>query len=460
MMKIYNKTVFKYLILVSCYLALAWGIMAAVLYLFLDFSLMGILIGLFYPEVAPLLVLTYVGPTLVIIRLQFWHKWKRALIVLGICGFLMFAGYFQFFTAPFRLFEAEYQMTTTYQASYLALDKSNMLPSPVSLWSSVMGLQVDEALYMVQTNILYYNNGVDKFRFDYYKPSWGSGPFPVIINIHGGAWAAGGKGIANTPGFSKYMASKGYVVFDLNYGVYDLRMIAAQLGIGPLLQSIWGIYGSLLPIYNGSYTVEEQLENIGRFTQFLDTYNATYEADMSNVFVTGRSAGGHLAYMVGLGYKSPLFAGNFSSSMVIKGIFPFYGPTDMSLMRDGVARGTLGGVPPPIGPIVANVIFDNLLNGSLPLEQQYQKYSPAYLIQTLSASDIPPILIIHGEKDNLCPYFEQSWTFHKLALQKGAKCLFITIPGQGHAFDIFNFQSLGGQMSTYYIERFLALEGG
>ncbi|MHC1591255.1 MAG: alpha/beta hydrolase fold domain-containing protein [Candidatus Helarchaeales archaeon] len=455
-----SKKILKNIVLILCYLAIAWSIFAAIYYLFFDFTLLGIGFALLYPEVSPLLVLTFIVPALIIIRLQFWRKWKGALIIACICSFLLFTAYFQFFSAPFRVAEAETQMIGYYGSSYLTLDRSNMMPAPISLWEAVTGMPVDDSLYSVKTDITYYDNGQDQLKFDYYCPTWGIGPFPVIINIHGGAWIVGSKGIGNTIGFSKYMASKGYVVFDVNYGLYDLNLIGQELGLSGFLQSFWGLYGTIMPIYNKSYTIEEQVENLGRFTKFLDVNNATYNADLDRVFVTGRSAGGHLTYMVGLGIKHPLFAGNFSSNVTIKGIFPIYGPTDMRLMKSGVERGTLGGLLPPFSSVAANAIFNHLMNGSLPLDQMYEKLSPAYLITTLPASDIPPIMIIHGEKDNLCPYFEQSYLFRQIALQHGAKCIMITIPGHGHGFDIFNYQTLGGQMSTYYIERFLALEGG
>jgi hypothetical protein len=68
-------------------------------------------------------------------------------------------------------------------------------------------------------------------------------------------------------------------------------------------------------------------------------------------------------------------------------------------------------------------------------------------------------MIVHGDKDGLATYQTQGKAFYDYATGLGKKCLLITIPWAGHAFD-FVLQSYGGQISTYYIERFITLEIG
>ena len=100
-------------------------------------------------------------------------------------------------------------------------------------------------------------------------------------------------------------------------------------------------------------------------------------------------------------------------------------------------------------------LFDPFVEGPLPIEEQYKKLFAAYLIS--NSTIVPPIMIVHGDKDGLADYTSQGLGFYQHAISLGKKCLLITIPWAGHAFDL-NFQSYGGQMSIYYIERFMALE--
>ncbi|MBE0526158.1 MAG: prolyl oligopeptidase family serine peptidase [Candidatus Thorarchaeota archaeon] len=82
--------------------------------------------------------------------------------------------------------------------------------------------------------------------------------------------------------------------------------------------------------------------------------------------------------------------------------------------------------------------------------------SAAFLITNSTVT--PPIMMIQGSKDGLVEY-DQTVTFYRYATGLGKKCLFVTIPWAGHGFD-YVFPSYGGQISTYYIERFMALELG
>jgi len=318
-LKMDSKKLLKFGILGVCYLVIGLSLWVTITYLFFDCTFLGFAFSAGYPAVGPVVLFLSVISALIIIRFQFTRKWKLALIFVGISGFLLFSACIPYMALPYRIAEAESQMIATYGQDYLSLSTANMRTMPYSLQDAFYGMSIDDSLYSVQSGILYRDNGLDQFHFDYYKPTWGSGPYPVIINLHGGAWVLGGPGFENVIPFSKYMASRGYVVFDLEYGVYDISNISREIGggeLGTLLQSVTGIF---TPYYNHSYTIDEQVANIGYFTKFLAQYNATYEADLNNVFVMGRSAGGHMTSVVTCGYKNAQFAGVFSSNITIRG---------------------------------------------------------------------------------------------------------------------------------------------
>ena len=428
------KRILRYAFLFLCYSIIAIFTLVTALYLFVDSSLFGWLITMFYPIIAPLLSIIYISCGLVIIRFSFMKKRREMIIVSALCMFLFLGAIIPYTGIPGGITAAEDQMSETYGMAYDDLDTSSMKPVPYSLFDNLFGVPIDESRFSVKENIEYFDNGVDRFFFDWYRPS-GEGPFPVIIALHGGAWVIGNKGQGNVILFNRYFASQGYVVFDLNYGLFDVETLSGEAAAAFGTFSALG--GGLNPEYNGSYTLQQQIENIGEFTKMLELNSTKYSADLDNVFVVGRSAGGHMASLVTLGHQNPLYAGNFSASMIVKGGIWIYPPTNFTRDESG--------------------FFDALMEGSLPIEEQYKKLSASFLITNSTVT--PPIMIVHGNKDGLADYETQGRRFYQYATGLGKKCLLITIPWAGHAFD-FLFQGYGGQISTYYIERFMALELG
>jgi acetyl esterase/lipase len=359
-------------------------------------------------------------------------KRREMIVVCGFCLFILIGAILPFAGIPSGIVNAESQMIDTYGSRYSDLDTSSMRSVPYSIYDNLFGIPIDTSSYNVEYDIRYLNNGQDSFFFDWYCPV-GDGPFPVIIAIHGGAWVLGNKGFSNIPLFNHYFASKGYVVFDINYGLLDLTTLPEENMWSALADLDFGLSMD----YNASYNIQDQIENIGYFTKMMDLNSSKYKADLNNIFVAGRSAGGNMASLVTLGYKNPLFLGNFSSNMTVRGGVWIYPATNIT--RDDAGT------------------FDSFVEGNLPIDEQYKKLFAASLIS--NSTDIPPIFIVHGSKDGLADYTTQGLGFYQLAQSLGRKCVLITIPFAGHGFD-YDFYGFGGQISTYYIERFLALEVG
>ncbi len=422
----------RYILLTLCYLCLGSFTIVTILYLFMDSTTAGWLLTMFYPSIAPMLFILVLISGFIVIRFSLLRKQKEMFLVVGICTFIFIGTTLPFATLPFGIAEAENQMHSVYGSLYDNLDTSDMRMVPYSLYDDLNGISIDETKYSVDYDIPYLFNGYDTFFFDWYCPV-GEGPFPVIITIHGGAWVLGNKGPMNIPLFNHYFASKGFVVFDLQYGLFDLSTLPDG-DFGPF-STFSAMGGGLLPDYNRSYNIQDQIENVGYFTKMLELNNTRYRADIDNVFVIGRSAGGNLASLVTLGYKNPLFAGNFSSSMIIKGGIWLYPVTNITRDEAG--------------------LFDPFVEGNLPIEEQYKKLFAVHLIS--NSTVVPPIMILHGSKDGLATYSIQGLGFYDLATSLGKECLLITIPNAGHGFD-YDFSGFAGQISTYYAERFIALE--
>ena len=427
------KRIPRYLILALCYFVIGTISGLTILFLFFDTSTFGWITALLYSSVAPALFVLGLCCGIIIIRFSFMKNRNGIIVITGLCIFMFLSALIPYATIPSAIADAEHQMIETYGTAYTNLDTSSMRPVPYSFYDNIYGITIDQSKFSVQENIEYFDNGVDKLFFDWYRPE-GEGPFPVVIILHGGAWVIGNKGPMNIVLFSRYFASKGYAVFDLNYGLFDISTISGDAS------GIFGTFASVggsSPNYNGSYTLQQQIENIGQFTKMLELNDTKYSADIDNVFVVGRSAGAHMASLVTLGYRNPLYAGNFSTNMTVKGGIWFYPPTNFTRS-------------------IGSSFFDPMMQGSLPLDEQYKKMSAAFLISNSTVT--PPIMMVQGSKDGLVGY-DQTVSFYRYATSLGKKCIFVTIPWAGHGFD-YVFPSYGGQISTYYVERFIALEMG
>lgn len=113
------------------------------------------------------------------------------------------------------------------------------------------------------TNLAYIDDGNIYHQLDVYYPEGTTEKLPVIIDIHGGGWMYGNKEL------NKYyclaLASRGYVVFNINY--------------------------RLVP----DVTVNEQLQDCAYALKWISENMQNYPCDTENILLTGDSAGGQLA---------------------------------------------------------------------------------------------------------------------------------------------------------------------
>jgi acetyl esterase/lipase len=263
----------------------------------------------------------------------------------------------------------------------------------------------------IRTDELYFNGSessyeVDKnilLHFDVYMPQYGGDGLPgensILIRIHGGGWSFGDKGLTNMMQMNKYFASQGYVVFDIQYGLFDSK------GSNPFT-----------PEYvKGDFTKEDLVRHIGNFTYFLEDHASEYNANIDSVFVSGGSAGGHLACALALGLESGLYTEYFSSALNIRGLIPYY---------------------------PANRMYDKL--------DVFQ--NPALMVE----NDSPPSLIFQGKQDGLVEPEVSEDLLNSYISKGNLKCAILYMPFAGHAND-FYFTSNYNQIFLYFMERFMYL---
>ena len=115
----------------------------------------------------------------------------------------------------------------------------------------------------VVSDLSYADDNYRSHLFDIYYPEHINDALPVIIDIHGGGWMYGYKEINKY--YNMYLASRGFYVFSINY--------------------------TLAPEADYKQQISECFE---AFCE-IEKAASHYPCDMKNVFLTGDSAGGHLA---------------------------------------------------------------------------------------------------------------------------------------------------------------------
>lgn len=316
---------------------------------------------------------------------------------------------------PYTISKAEESFFQAFGEDWRSKIDSNVnncfLKSPFSIPAYFLGIESND--FLVRQDVMFYE-GIDgngkkvKLHFDAYTPKKLDKILPgegsTVIRIHGGAWVAGDKGKLNVLQMNKYLAEQGYTVFDIQYGLSNNSSLTLELGEPEYVK--------------GNFTIDDMIEHIGIFTKYIEKNAQEYKANLNSVFISGGSAGGHLATAVGLAINSGKYNDIFASKIKIKGIIPFYPANGLS----------------KLGELSGNKNFVN----------------PIYLVEKNS----PPCLIYQGTRDSLVPR-ELSEELKGKYISKGnVGCAILKMPLGGHGSDYY-FSGQYNQIFLYYMERFL-----
>ena len=231
------------------------------------------------------------------------------------------------------------------------------------------------ALAELKTDLEFAKPGGTSLTLDAFVPD-GAGPFPTCILVHGGAFMRGDKTSYIKPLFAP-LSQAGFAWFTINYRLAPTNRYPACV------------------------------EDVETAIRWVKAHAAEFKVDPKRIALIGESAGGHLVSLVGT---------RTNSDTAVAAVVPFYAPHDLVLQMDH--RGKLG---PPM----------EALFGLKELNDQARTVLRAASPTSYLRRDLPPYLLIHGDKDEQVPY-EQSVKFHQQMQALGATCDFITIPGGVH----------------------------
>ena len=241
----------------------------------------------------------------------------------------------------------------------------------------------------------------DKWHLlDVYHPRKATGPLPVILNIHGGAWVYGDKKVYAP--YCMYLASRGFAVINASY--------------------------RLAP----RHTFPAPLEDVGKMVEWVFHHADEYGLDLSNLFFVGDSAGAHLATAYTAIQLNEAYAKKFpgiqvAKSSIPKGLLLNCGVFDMEAEWKKQGRA--------LTPFLTDLL------GEKPTVESVKQMSPAQFI----TSDFPSVHLTTSNGDFLRKH---SYRLKEVLEKKSVEVVFKEYgekkKPQGHVFHL-NLKNKVGQ---------------
>lgn len=184
----------------------------------------------------------------------------------------------------------------------------NMRETPYSVTNEFTGISADG--FTINRDVVYYtsDSGFDRgmtLRCDIYSPEDETASRYVLVNLHG---SGGDKDIGNFAHRNKYFASRGFVVYDLQFGDWNEKDTGFT---------------------EDMYSAENMLFHIDEFFKYLSENNSE-GADLSNVYITGVSMGGTLTSKYAYSFGNNLEQYGITLRGIIP-VYPGYSPEDTGI---------------------------------------------------------------------------------------------------------------------------------
>ena len=209
---------------------------------------------------------------------------------------------------------------------------------------------------------------------DLYLPA-GSGPFPLIVNVHGGYWRRGSRDTFQYWG--AYLAARGYAGFTIGYRLTQPRL----------------------------KTYPEAVHDVRAAVQFMRGRAAEFRLDGERFALWGNSAGAQLGALVALAGDSALFAGGYpqdphaNASTSVKVLIGTYGIYDL------LAQWRHSQIVHP---------GDNLVEcylGASPAHDRRRYFEASPLSHVVIANNKTAVHLSFGTEDDVVDYRTQSLAF-------------------------------------------------
>lgn len=231
-------------------------------------------------------------------------------------------------------------------------------------------------------DIAYCSINDNNLLMDFYWPKSGTGPFPVVLYVHGGGWTSGDK-TESIQQYARALNTQGIAVAAVNYRLADEAIFPAMI------------------------------EDIKCAVRHIRANATTYNINPNAIGAFGGSAGGHLVSLLGVADTSAGWdTGAYTNtSSAVAAVTEFFGPTNLQIEFPGNEKD------------LALKAFG---------QTNYADMAFASPITYIDPND-PPFLIFHGEEDALVP-ISQSEAFSAALESAGIDTTFIRVKNAGHTF--------------------------
>lgn len=251
-------------------------------------------------------------------------------------------------------------------------------------------------------------DGYRPLQLDLYVPAERSGPVPLVVWIHGGAWLFG----------SRIVPPDYWPAGSLFQGLIDAGIAVASIDYR----------------HSREASFPAQLHDGKAAIRYLRHFAGELGIDPARIGVWGESAGGHLAALLAL-VNDPAFEGSdgvTGENSAVDAAVIFYGVTDVDTLpsfADSMPKEWLENLQAQDTGAGAEPIDLLLATSPYPRDEARRLVSPVHHVR----ADAPPFLLVHGEADGLVPY-TQSEQLAAALRGVGAEVELVPVPGADHVF--------------------------
>lgn len=269
-------------------------------------------------------------------------------------------------------------MEHNYEAEIKELNWESDRNSYVQLIPNIVYIENEKT--SLKLNLLVYRNPMDAlFNRDGNKEV-----YPLIIYLQGCGWGWSEQDIFQfIPQLSDF-AKDGYVVASVQYRLSSQEIFPAQL------------------------------DDVKAAIRYLKTNASQFNIDPNRVGLWGDSSGAHLALLAGLEAM-----GSLEDQVDVQAVVDWFGPTDLLSMSQYPSVFDHDSPHSPESKLVGGAIQEN--------KEKTRSASPIHYVHPSA----PPILIMHGDADDVVPY-EQSVEMFKALRKAGNYAEMYKVKAAGH----------------------------
>ncbi|MDQ2681590.1 MAG: alpha/beta hydrolase [Candidatus Eremiobacteraeota bacterium] len=225
-----------------------------------------------------------------------------------------------------------------------------------------------------------------------------TGVYAVVIAIYGGAWQRGSPG--NDAALNAFIASRGYVVFAIDYRHAPAARFPAQL------------------------------DDVDAASRWVSLHARDYNGDRTRIVLLGHSSGAQLAFLLAARHPN-----------AFRGVITYESPVDLRM-----------GYLYPSQPDVINArrIISDLCGG--PPDERPGCYRHASPLENVH-SHFPPLLMIAGRRDHVV-VASYEYKLRNRLRAAGDRVEYLELPWADHAFETV-FNGLNNHVAMWYLLAFL-----